>query len=166
MKPDEVKNCLRQYRECTARCGFLKMEVEELQALAARLKSSEIEDSISITQKWSVLPHGSSVGDPTASLAQRIADGETPEHLKTLEREIAGRQEEYRKNAAVVTYVDSWMRVLNERERFVVNEHSLKGEFWRGVVNEFQNRFGEIYSVQGLKKIHARAIEKICRIAA
>ena len=31
-------------------------------------------------------------------------------------------------------------------------------------MKKFQDRFSEIYSIQGLKKIRARAIEKICRI--
>ena len=72
-------------------------------------------------------------------------------------------QEEHQENTAVVPYVDSKMHNLNKRKGLMVDECLIKGELCHEVVNEFQSRFGEICSIQELKKVHARAIKKICR---
>ncbi|MBQ9010627.1 MAG: hypothetical protein IJ088_15065 [Clostridia bacterium] len=165
MQPGEVDYCLEHYRENVARCDFLKTEIENLQRMIRELKSMEIENSISVTQKWTGMPHGSDVADPTGILAQRVADGDTPGYLREIENELAQKQAEYWGRSNMIAYVNAWRLVLGERERFVVKMQCLEGASWRTVTAGFQERFGDIYSTQGLRKIRQRAFGKIYEIA-
>ena len=165
MQPDDVLCCIEQYKECSARCAFLEREINDLEIDLERLKRSQLEDGISITQKWNGMPHGSGTGDPTGQLAQKIADGVKPEYILDLEREIEKKREEYRKKSSMVVYVDSWLRCLSERERYVITAQCIRGAYWRDVVTGYRDKFGETYSPQGLKKIRMRALHKIYEIA-
>ena len=103
MEPNEVRYCLDHYRESVARSAFLKTEIENLEKRIRQMRDTMVENSISITQKWTGMPHGSEVGDPTGGLAQRIADGDTPEMRK--------KQEEYSRRTTMMAYVESWLHV-------------------------------------------------------
>ena len=165
MEPNEVRYCLDHYRESVARSAFLKTETENLAKMIRQMKDTLVENSVSITQKWSEMPHGCEVGDPTARLAQRIADGDTPEYLREMEAEMRKKLEEYSRRTTMIAYVESWLHVLNERERYVVKTQWLEGNTWRELISGFQEQFGDIYSLQGLRKIRNRAFTKICEIA-
>ncbi len=165
MEPNEVRYCLDHYRESVARSAFLKTETENLAKMIRQMKDTLVENSVSITQKWSEMPHGCEVGDPTARLAQRIADGDTPEYLREMEAEMRKKLEEYSRRTTMIAYVESWLHVLNERERYVVKTQWLEGSTWRELISGFQEQFGDIYSLQGLRKIRNRAFTKICEIA-
>ncbi|MBQ9009535.1 MAG: hypothetical protein IJ088_09425 [Clostridia bacterium] len=165
MEPKEVNACLAHYRENVARCAFLKTEIGKLEKIAGEIRSQEIENSVSVTQKWSQVPHGSDPGDPTGQLAQRMADGISPAFLQEIEAEIAGKRAEYGNRSTLVAYVDAWLLVLSERERFVVERECMDGTSWREVAAGFQDRYGELYSVPGLRKNADRAVRKIVEIA-
>ena len=165
MQPEEVKRYIDEYRENAARCAYLEREIKDLEILLERMKNNQIADSISITQKWSAAPHGSGVGDPTGQVALRHADGFTPDYIIDLENEIAQKREEYRLKSSGVIYVDSWLKCLSERERYVIESQCIRGAFWRDIVTGFKEKFGDIYSPQGLKKIRTRAMNKIYKIA-
>lgn len=165
MEPNEVRYCLDHYRESVARSAFLKTEIENLEKRIRQMRDTMVENSISITQKWTGMPHGSEVGDPTGGLAQRIADGDTPEYMREMEAEMRKKQEEYSRRTTMMAYVESWLHVLNERERYVVKTQWLGGSTWRELISGFQEQFGDEYSLQGLRKIRDRAFKKICEIA-
>ena len=84
---------------------------------------------------------------------------------KTMEAEMRKKQEEYSRRTTMMAYVESWLHVLNERERYVVKTQWLGGSTWRELISGFQEQFGDIYSLQGLRKIRNRAFKKICEIA-
>jgi hypothetical protein len=81
------------------------------------------------------------------------------------EAEMRKKQEEYSRRTTMMAYVESWLHVLNERERYVVKTQWLGGTTWRELISGFQEQFGDEYSLQGLRKIRDRAFKKICEIA-
>lgn len=165
MKAEKVDEFLANYREYSARCGFLEHELRELRRLADELKKTALTDAISITQVLSDMPHGSGISDPIGRLVEKFADGYMPDYIVELELEITNKENEYKRKIPVVVFVESWLRVLTKRERFVIENKTIGGMFWRELVMEFKKEFGEEYSRQGLKKIRDNAIEKIHRIA-
>ncbi len=165
MQPEDVKKCISSYRACSARCAYLEQEIVSLKGFCERLKNSSVEDAISITQKWSAMPHASGVSDPTGDLARKFADGYIPDYILEIEREIAVLEDEYKSKNTVIVYVESWLKALNDRELFVVKSQCINGMFWREVIYGFKEKFGEFYTQQGLKKLRDRAMMKIYEIA-
>ena len=165
MRPETVDQCLANYKEYTARCTFLEHEIHELRFLVEQLRSTAIEDAVTITQVMNGMPHGTGISDPTGRLGSKFADGYVPAYIDDIEKEIKEREQEYRFKYPTIVFVDAWLKVLNRRERFVVEHKTIGGMFWRELVVEYKNEFGEEYSRQGLKKIRDRAIVKIHKVA-
>lgn len=165
MTIEQVDECLAHYREYKARCEFLENEIRELKAVLEDMKSSIVEDNVSITQAITGMPHGTSVSDPTGKLGILIADGFLPPFIKDCERDIAAKEKELRFKRPVTIFVEAWLITLNKRERFVIENKTIGGMFWRDLVVIFKNEFGEEYSRQGLKKIRDNAMSKIYHIA-
>lgn len=165
MQPDQVDECLTHYKEYSARCAFLECEIRELKSLAERLRSTAIEDAVTITQVLTDMPHGTCLSCPTERIAVKFADGYTPDYIREIEHEIRKRENEYRSKFPTVVFVEAWLKVLNRRERFIVENKTIGGMFWRELAIEYKKEFGEEYSRQGLKKIRDRAIAKIHKVA-
>ena len=165
MQPEEVRKCLLNYRDYSARVAYLEAEIGRLRMIKESYERTIVEDNVSVTQKLSAPPHGSGVGDPVGILAQRLADGFKPEYIAEIQQEIADKEIEHMVKKMLVSYVDSWLIALNPRERFVIEKQYIGGMFWRETVYEFKERFGEFYTKQGLQKLRARALNKIYEIA-
>jgi len=165
MNAEKVDEFLLNYREYAARCDFLEKEIKELERLAAEMRSTFIEDNVSITQVLSDMPRGSNISDPTGRLAMMAVSGYTPDYIREIENEITQKKSEYRFKLPVVVFVESWLNVLTPRERFVIEKKTIAGMFWRDIVVAFKKEFGEEYSRHGLKNIRDNAIIKIHKIA-
>lgn len=165
MQPEMVDQCLQNYKEFSARCSFLEQEIHELKLLAERLQSSAVSDAVKITQVISDMPHGTDISDPTGRLAIRFADGYVPDYVREIEKDIRALENEYRIKHPPTVFVEAWLKVLNKRERFVIENKTIGGMFWRELITEYAKEFGEEYSRQGLKKIRDKAMEKIYNVA-
>ena len=165
MQPEMVDQCLANYREYSARCYFLEHEIHEMKSLVERLRSTALEDAVTITQVITDMPHGTNISDPTGRLASNFADGYIPDYIKEIEDEIKKRENEYRYKLPTIVFVDAWLKALNKRERFVIENKTIGGMFWRDLITAYKNEFGEEYSRQGLKKIRDRAILMIYKVA-
>lgn len=165
MRAEKVDEYLEKYREYAARCDFLDKELKELRRLAEAMKASFVEDNVSVAQVMSSAPKGSSISDPTGRLGILAADGYTPDYIKDIENEIMEKQSEYEYKIPVVVFVESWLKVLTIRERFVVENKTIGCMFWRELVLAYKREFGEEYSRQGLKRIRDNAVSKIHKIA-
>ena len=165
MHPEDVKHYIKHYKECVVRCLHLKTEIDELKTILERIDKAKVADLISITQKWDIMPHGTGVGDPTGTAAEKICDGDRTLYAKQIEKEIENKKEELQKRTAMISYVDAWLQILSEREKFVIQSRCIDGILWGEVEEGFFQTFGLRYSQQGLKRILNRGIEKICAIA-
>ena len=165
MQREIVDQCLENYREFSARCSFLEQEINELRILAEKLKSSAMTDAITITAQMTGMPHGTGITDPTGRIAMKFADGFTPDYIKEIEREIRTLEEERRTKLSTIVFVDAWLKALNKRERFVIENKVIGGMFWREMIFAYKAEFGDEYSKQGMKKIKDRAMERIYKVA-
>lgn len=165
MTIEKVDEFLKNYREYSARCDFLENEIAELERIAQELRRTFIEDNISVSQVMNGMPHGTGISDPTGRLALLSASGYLPDYIKEIDDEVEKKKSELRYKTPTVIFVESWLKVLTPRERFVVENKTLNGMFWRELVIAFKNEFGEEYSKNGLKNIRDSAIQKIYNIA-
>lgn len=165
MQKESVDAMLSNYREHLARCEYLECEIPELERLVLSLRETMIEDTVACTQVISGMPHGTSISDPTGRLAVMFADGGVTESVRLLECEIAEKKRELAQKRVTVIFVGAWLKVLNEKERFVVEKQVIDKLFWRDVVRSYDRAFGDVYSKHGLKSIRDGALQKIYRIA-
>lgn len=165
MQKDSVDAMLSNYREHLARCEYLECEIPELERLAACMRETMVEDTVSCTQAISDMPRGTTISDPTGRLALMFASGGVTEHVRQIEKEIADKKAELAQKRVTVIFVGAWLKALNEKERFVVEKQVIDKLFWRDVVRSYDRVFGEAYSKHGLKSIRDNALQKIYRIA-
>ena len=166
MQKESVDAMLSNYREHRARCEYLECEIPELERLAASMRETMVEDTVSCTQVISDMPRGTSISDPTGRLAMMFASGGVTEHVRQIEEEITEKKRELAQKRVTVIFVGAWLKALNEKERFVVEKQVIDKLFWRDVVRMYDRAFGEAYSKHGLKAIRDAALQKIYRIAS
>lgn len=165
MRPEQVDAMLKSYRACAARCAYIDAIIPVKHQQIERLRENIIADSVHITQTITDMPRGGGISDPTATLAVKVAGGyETPE-LLAARNEVKVLEAERAEKSLTVVLVPAWLEALNDRQRFVVRRHVIDGAYWRDVLKDFQGEFGEAYSLQGLKRIQAKALEKIYEVA-
>lgn len=165
MTPEEVNAMLASYKECASRCKLLEEKRKFLESDIEFYSNLKAEDVIQTTSPMTGIPHGSTVSDPTSRVAIMIADGDGAGKIPALRREIMEIDAELRIKQPTVVYVDALLMVLNERERFVVEQKPIGGLTWRQIEGLFQIAFGEAYSQQGLKKLCKVALQKLYKIA-
>lgn len=164
MQKEAVKQMLQSYREDKARCQYLENEIPQLEHMADVLKTEMVDDAVSITQVISDMPRGTSISDPTGRLGALFAAGYTPDHIKQVEQQIRVKRRELKSKLITVTFVDSALTGLTDRERFVVRSKYIDGMFWREIGEAFEQRFSLPYGRTSLKRISEEALTKICRI--
>ena len=165
MLPERVDYMIVHYNEHAARCAHLDCAIKEAERLLKMLNDSAVEDTNHITQTFSDMPHGSGVTDPTGRLGIMFADGYKPEHIRELEKNLAEMRHELSQKAITVIFVNAWILALDQKERFVMENKVIGGLSWRQLTLSFKQRFGDQYSVEGMKRLKRAAMEKIYRIA-
>lgn len=167
MQRDQIDNMLAEYRVNVARAEFLQIRVQSLTALLAELKSHAVYYATSTTASYSGEPGGKG-GVPESKverLAIMLADGKLPGELGDVEKELREARDELAERRKSIALVDAWLNGLQSRERFVLSAHVIDGQVWREVSRGFRERFGEIYSRNGLSGILRKAQSKIYHIA-
>lgn len=167
MLPEKADQMLRDYNVTLGRCEHLRTILPELEkeariwrkALAADIARSSEND-------LDGMPRGNRVGNPTERLGIMLASGFTPDGLKELEGEIARYSQELREKELHIHFVEAWLRGLNDRERWIITRQVIDGAYWRQIVAEFRERYGEEYTREGLKRIKVCALDKIHKMAA
>lgn len=161
MQPEKVDEMLDNYCKYAARVAYLTEAIREAERLCESLRKTVVEDTVSITQVISDMPHGTALSDPTGRIGMMLAEGYVPEHIRQVEEDLSEMRLEVQSKQIVLTFVDAWLVCLSPRERFVIEKHKLCKEFWRDVAEGFAKEFGDQYSTQGLKRIQKRALKKM-----
>lgn len=162
---EEVDKMLANYREYDSRVTYLNVLVRETEKLLESLRRTVVEDSISITQVISDMPRGTATSDPTGKLGAMLAEGYEPEHIQQVEEDLDAMKLEIKSKEHVIVCVNAWLICLSDRERFVIEHKVIAGMYWREMIPVYKREFGDEYSKQGLKRIKAKALEKIYGIA-
>jgi len=163
---EQVDLMLSSYREKAARCEHLEKEIPELENMLKDCMTSIIDDEVKTTSVLSDMPKGSITSDPTGRLGMLLAEGYKPERVRELELEIYQKKIELQSISPCVIFVDAWLSGLNPRERFLIERKVIDSSYWRNVIDDYTEKFGETYSKQGLRNVLMAALEKIYRIAA
>lgn len=165
MEVERVNEMLANYREYSARCAFLKNEIEDLQSMLAALQQTVVEDTVSTTSVVTGMPRGTVTSDPTGRLAIMLASGYTPPHIQQIEEEIAALRAELNTKSATIRYVDSWLLALNEKQGFILRRKAVDSLQWREIIYLYNKEFGVEYSRNGVKKIYHAALNKVYKVA-
>lgn len=161
MTPEQVDGMLRNYRLCKGRSEHLKVECEILERRIARLKCEAMSDAALTGQKYDGMPHGTDTADMTARIAVRFSDGFKPQYITEAEQDLQLLIEQRENAESCILFVEAWLRHLDERERFFIEEKMIDGKSWRVILDEYCAKHGIIFSKAGAKKIVDRALNKI-----
>lgn len=162
----KVEQMITDYREHNARCEHLKNCIAELERVIKRMSESIVEDGLVLSANLSGMPHGQQgASDPTGALGDRVADGFKSEHIKQAEKEMGILKSEYDQKRITVLFVNAWIKVLNAKERFVIEEKYFEGMSWRQLSYSFYRQFGDMYTSEGLRRLKNTAMDKIYNIA-
>ena len=165
MRPEEVDAKLKSYRVCVARLAHIDVEIRAKNRQIECLRENAVDDMVHLTSTINDMPRGGAISDPTAQIAVMVASGYESDEIKAIRREVKALEEEREERELTVLFVRGWLEVLTERERFIVERHTCGGQFWRDTILAYKERFGEQYSLMGLKRAQARALQKIYAIA-
>lgn len=166
MTPEQVDMMLRDYKRCAARRAHLNIEIEEMQQDMLRELEIAIGDEAIRPRLLSNTPHGTETGNPVEDLVLKYFDGFTPPIIQGMKDELTAMLHESALCSSCVRYVDGWMSALLERERDVINMQVIEGMYWNEILVKLSQRYGNVFSKGGLRKIKDRALSKIYAIAA
>lgn len=167
MNRERVMECLANYREYSARCEYLRNEIPRLEDLVQELRNDIIDNEVHITQVISDMPRGTSTSDPTGKLAAKLAQGYEPGYIEEIEEEIRQKKAELKHKDVLVWSVETAFKSLTPKERFLVEHKYIQEDFWRNIVEGFNESFNEGYNNKDtLKRILDKGIETIERVLA
>ena len=164
MNTDQVDSMLRSYKACKARRGHLQNEVAFAERRLAYLKENAMYMEALGAQQYDGMPHGSGISNPVENLIIKYDDGYTPKYIKQMHQDLAPMRRELFEIKMVISFVDSWMLALTEREAFVIHQHVIEGRYWKDVLDEYEEKWG-IFSKEGLRKMKKKALYKIYEAA-
>lgn len=166
MTREQVESRLKNYRIGKARIAHLEAMIEQYKLRVPReLEEAHNEEAVRAV-RYTGMPHGTDIQSPVEDEAEKRLNGEPPQIVKILLRDIHGMERERDELALSIRCVDAWMSGLRERERFVVEMHLMEGECWKDVQRAFGERYGYELTREGLKRMKERALERIYAVAA
>ena len=165
MTKAQVDFAFEHYKEYSARCAFLRGQIEQFKRILADLEAHIAEDEISITAQYSDMPHGSGISDPTGSVGLRLASGFTPKRVKDTRSGIERLQAEYDRKYPRVAAVEACLLGMSDRERYIVSRKTIENACWREIIDDFAAKFGDQYSKSSLRRMMIAAMEKAYKIA-
>ncbi len=167
MMPEKVDQMLKDYKPFKGRCIYLKAMIAEMEEDAEVWRRNLASDLVGATGKGEDgMPKGNTVSSPTERIGIMLASGYEPEDLKELEKKIVECRKELLQKSRVVQFVDAWLEGLTEKEQWVIRQQVIDGAFWREIIREYQAKYGDQYSKEGLKKIKRNALRKIYKLAS
>ena len=167
MLPENVDQMLKDYKSFSGRCKYLTALIEELEADAELWKRNLASDLVGATGSGDDgMPKGNSVSSPTERIGIMLASGFIPDDLRDLEARIVEYRKELNLKSRTIQFVDAWLAGLTDKEAWVIRQQVIEGAFWREIIREYQAKYGDIYSKEGLKKIKRNAMKKVYSLAS
>lgn len=165
MTPLQVDEILKNHRVTSARLARLQSELTMLQRHLAMCKARIVNDSISLSQAITGMPHGSNTSDPTGRLAADLASGEATPFVKELIRDIEKTQREIREVEPKVRAVEIILQALLDREREVLVLKIIDDRDWGDTLEQMNQMHNNSYSKRTLQRLLDRALVKAYEIA-
>lgn len=166
MTQENVDAMLKDYKFALGRCGHLEAEMQKIERQIEAAKNDRAADLAAVKpQQITDMPHGTQVGNPTEKFGLMLASGWESDFIKDLQKRHAELMAQQLGYKLTVAYVDSWLSGLSERERWIVEQQIIEARFWREIQTDYSRHFEEICSKDTLKRLRARALEKIYKMA-
>lgn len=167
MTTERVNEMLHCYREYLGRCKHLEAEIAQAEkALASSIATAREDAAAPGGQNLDGMPRGTAVSSPTERIAMMFAEGRFPKYIEDIVTDLEKLKAEYQQKSPTVVFVDAWLLGLTEHERWIVERQVIDGVTWRELSSQHEKLFGEQRTKEGLKKLRARALEKIYRMAS
>ena len=161
-----VDAMLSGYNADRARAGHLRVEADSLRRLIEDFGRAKVTNAAGPALRfYEGMPRGDGPGDPTAGLALRLASGWEGEDVERLRGELRDVEEELALRVRSVRYVDAWLTSLSEREKWLIQRQVIEGEYWRSILDEYEQRYQLRVSQDSLARLKAKAMGKIYRAA-
>lgn len=164
MNTDQVDAMLHSYNACKARKGHLQNEISFAERRLEYIRKNAMYQEALGAQQYDGMPHASGISNPIENLIVKYDDGYTPKYIKEIRQDIDPLYNELFEIDMVISFVDSWMLALTEREAFVIRQHVIEGRFWKDVLDEYEAKWG-LFSKEGLRKMKKKALNKIYEAA-
>ena len=156
----QIIDLFQNYRANKARLALLNERGAGIRQEIARLKESILEDHQHITSSMDSLPHGAGIGNPTQSIAVMMADGTTSE-IQQQEKKLRKITQEAVFLNRLIRYAEILLEALTDKERFVIQNHMIDGKTWEETTAEFGEKFTIPITVDGLRKMQRRAVNRL-----
>lgn len=160
MDAREVDKLLASYNHCRARAAHIRTQLALMQHQLSVETTNAMAGEALHAQSYDVMPHGNLPGNPVESLVLRYLSGYQPQYIREIQQNMDKAKDELYEVETVVSFVNSWMLCLNERERFVVEKQVIEGYTWSDLLGEYEARYGQ-FGKEGLRKMKRRAMNKI-----
>lgn len=160
MDAREVDKLLASYNHCRARAAHIRTQLALMQHQLSVETTNAMAGEALHAQSYDVMPHGNLPGNPVESLVLRYLSGYQPQYIREIQQDMDKAKDELYEVETVVSFVNSWMLCLNERERFVVEKQVIEGYTWSDLLGEYEARYGQ-FGKEGLRKMKRRAMNKI-----
>lgn len=161
----EIDRHISEYQKNLSRISFLEKRKADLENQLKQAESEMEEDSLRLTAMIDGQPHGSSISKPTESIAVDLVSGKVTWRVSQIQAEIQRVESELSRLVSEVGYVDAWMIVLTEKERIAFKLRLLQKESLPETIRLFGNAVGIYYSLNGMRQLVRKALEKIHGVA-
>lgn len=135
---------------------MLEIEIQQLEDELKRL----CQPSYVKTQNLSGMPHGTHISDPTAQIAIDTIEGRIPHEAQLLSLRIDQKRTEWQDKRLQLLYIDVWLDMLTEAERWVIQMHCIERYSWQTLVLKSPDVFGDQRSKDTLRRIYRAALAK------
>lgn len=165
MDKDTIIKFLTEYSFNKGRSEYLKIAILQQRRHIENLKSKALSEGILPGNCFAGTVRAVGVSDRTADLVTGVLSGQYPPYIQKEIDELEKLEEERHIRSAHIASVDVLIQGLTEKESFVIKERYIQECTWPELVRRFEVAFVH-YSVEGLKGIHHRAINKMVQIAS
>ena len=165
LNSEQIMGILKDYKANTARRDMLTLEQQQLETLLALELGEGKYENVLRAYQYDGIPGGQGFSSPVERWFDELEkNGGITAEARTLKDDIEKIKAEQRSLRLKIGYVDSWLKMLNVKERWVLEQQLIEGRYWWEVSTGFKDEFGYYMSSGGLKKIKRRAFDKICGV--
>ena len=166
MQPQDLDELMKKYRPNKAREAYLRHQLDSLAHFLELARGQMVNDSVSLSQALTGMPHGSGNGDPTGKLATNLASGRVTEFVKEIQQEIDETRAALAALLPEIEMVEIALSALNEREREVFEMKMIDEFSWAEILGQMNERHNGSYSKRTLQRLFDRAVDKVYVVVA
>lgn len=164
---EKVDATLKAYKTDYGMYLHKSVEASRLNQRLARAHHDLIDDLSAVqAQVITDMPRGGNkTNSKVEEAAVKVADGWMTEEMRELTKQVEVLNRELDRLQETVEYVQAWLAGLTEREKWIIVHQFINEETWDNVMSDYQRLFGRCLSKDTLKRLKARALERIYEAA-